>query len=109
MRTVEVEWRLRQVMAQRGLFATTDLMPLLQERGVNLSATQVYRLVTQTPERLNMRVLAAACDALGCTADDLITVRATEQAAPRAVGGAARVKATGEVRRPTRVRVSRDR
>lgn len=33
MREVEIEWRLRQVMAQRGMFSTTDLQPLLVERG----------------------------------------------------------------------------
>lgn len=55
------------------------------ERGANLSATQVYRLVTRPPERLNTRVLAAACDALGCTPNDLIQVKVTEQQpAPKA-------------------------
>lgn len=53
-------WRLCQVMATKGLFSTTDLQPLLVERGVELPATQVYWLVAQSPERLNMRVLAAA-------------------------------------------------
>ncbi len=110
MRTVEVEWRLRQVMAERGMFATTDLMPLLAERGVNLSATQVYRLVTQTPERLNMRVLAAACDALECTPDELMRVRAVQAAAPRAVAGARRPRegASGATpgRTPTRVKLT---
>lgn len=108
MRSVEVEWRLRQVMAQRGLFATTDLMPLLQERGVNLSPTQVYRLVTQVPERLNMRVLAAACDALECTPAELIGVRAVEQAAPRAVASGGRARAPGQRGKPTRVTVTRE-
>ena len=46
--------------------------PLLVERGIELSATQVYRLVTQTPERLSLRILMALCDALGCTSTDLI-------------------------------------
>ncbi|GAB2675969.1 helix-turn-helix domain-containing protein [Thalassiella azotivora] len=110
MRAVEVEWKLRQVMAQRGMFSTTDLQPLLAERGVNLSATQVYRLVTQCPERLNMRVLAAACDALDCTPDQLIGLRAVEQNAPRTAvaGRASRTTPTGEVRRPKRVTLSRE-
>ena len=37
-----------------------------------LSPTQVYRLVTQTPERLSLRTLMALCDALECTSTDLI-------------------------------------
>lgn len=65
-------WHLRRLMADRGMFATTELVPLLAERGVRLSREQVYRLVTGIPERLNLSVLVALCDILGCRADDLI-------------------------------------
>ncbi|MGH3451954.1 MAG: helix-turn-helix domain-containing protein [Haloechinothrix sp.] len=65
-------WHLRRLMADRGMFATTDLVPLLAERGVALSREQVYRLVTGTPQRLNLAVLVALCDILDCRADDLI-------------------------------------
>jgi len=71
-RMLGYRWRLREIMAARGLYMTTDLAPLLEERGVSLSAPQVYRLVTQTPERLSLRTLMALCDALGCTSVDLI-------------------------------------
>jgi Cro/C1-type HTH DNA-binding domain len=37
---------------------------------------RVYRLVTSTPQRLNMDVLAALCDILGCGPQDLIEVDA---------------------------------
>ena len=37
----------------------------LVERGIDLSREQVYRLVTQQPERLNVYVLAALCDIFG--------------------------------------------
>jgi len=40
-------WNLRKLMAHNGLFQTTDLVPLLAERGIHLSREQVYRLVTQ--------------------------------------------------------------
>lgn len=65
-------WHLRRLMADRGMFATTELVPLLTERGIALSREQVYRLVTRTPERLNLTVLVALCDILDCRADDLI-------------------------------------
>lgn len=71
-RKLDYRWRLREVMAARGLWATTDLAPLLVERGIDLSATQVYRLVSQTPERLSLKTLMALCDALDCTSTDLI-------------------------------------
>ena len=41
---VSYHWHLRQLMAARGMFATTDLVPLLASRGVELSREQVYRL-----------------------------------------------------------------
>ena len=35
-KTVTYRWHLRQLMASRGLFQTTDLVPLLAERGIPL-------------------------------------------------------------------------
>ena len=54
-RKLGYRWHLRRLMAEHDMFATTDLVPLLAERGVALSAAQVYRLVTGTPERLSLR------------------------------------------------------
>ena len=71
-RTVGYRWHLRRLMAEAGMFATTDLGPLLAERGIELSAAQVYRLVTGTPERLSLRTLVALCDILECTPAQLI-------------------------------------
>ena len=65
-------WHLRRVMADRGMFATTELVPLLVEHGITLSREQVYRLVTRTPERLNLTVLVALCGILDCQPNDLI-------------------------------------
>lgn len=109
-REVGYEWKLRQLMATRGLFSTTDLQPLLVERGVELSAAQVYRLVTSSPERLNMRVLAAVCDALDCTPNDLIeptagTIDTPVRAARQAGGTNGRAPEPAAGARPTRVRV----
>jgi hypothetical protein len=59
-------------MAERELFQTSDLVPLLAERGVVLSREQVYRLVAQPPQRLSMDTLVALCDILDCTPNDLI-------------------------------------
>jgi DNA-binding Xre family transcriptional regulator len=65
-------WHLRRLMAEHGMFATTDLVPLLAMRGVCLSREQVYRLVTRTPERLSLTTLVALCDILGCEPGDLV-------------------------------------
>ncbi len=87
--TMGIRWHLREVMALRGMFATTDLVPLLAERGVVLSREQVYRLVTRTPERLNTRTLAALCDILDVQVGELIeVVKEPRQARKRAAGAA---------------------
>lgn len=75
IRKMGIAWQLRLRMAEQGLFQTTDLVPLLAERGIHLSREQVYRLVTQPPQRLSMDTLAALCDILGCTPNDLIEVQ----------------------------------
>ncbi|MFA6299268.1 MAG: helix-turn-helix transcriptional regulator [Nocardioides sp.] len=71
-KTVAYRWHLRKVMSDHGLHNTTELVPLLADRGVVMTSTQVYRIVTGEPERLNMRLLAALCDIFGCTPNDLI-------------------------------------
>ncbi|MQA96685.1 MAG: helix-turn-helix domain-containing protein [Streptosporangiales bacterium] len=52
-------WHLRRLMADAEMFQTSELVPRLAERGVHLSREQVYRLVTQPPQRLSMEVLPA--------------------------------------------------
>lgn len=99
-------WNLRILMAGAGMYATSDLVPRLAERGVVLSATQVYRMVTQTPERLSLKTLVALCDILGCTPNDLIepvTTAAPKKAA--AASGSASVSSL-KGRRPRRARIT---
>jgi DNA-binding Xre family transcriptional regulator len=81
-----IRWNLRKLMAARDMFQTTDLVPLLAERGVQLSREQVFRLVTQPPQRLSMDTLAALCDILECTPNDLIEVEAVNAQARKAAG-----------------------
>jgi len=80
------QWHLRRLMADRGMFQTTDLVPLLAERGVSLSREQVFRLVTQPPQRLSMDVLAALCDILDCQPGDLIEVQVVNKTIRKAAG-----------------------
>jgi DNA-binding Xre family transcriptional regulator len=71
-RRIVMQWHLRQVMAARGLYQTSDLVPLLADRDVLLSRQFVHRLVTKTPQRVNIDVLAALCDILDCEPNDLL-------------------------------------
>jgi DNA-binding Xre family transcriptional regulator len=70
-RRIGFRWNLRQVMAQRNLWKTTELIPLLRSRGISLSNAQVHRLVTGPPERIPARTFAALCDILECEPNDL--------------------------------------
>lgn len=105
VRKVGYRWHLRMRMAERGMFATSDLVPLLAERGVVLSREQVYRLVAKVPERLSLSVLAALCDALDCRPGDLIEpVPDDTKAAPPKTSTRAAVR---EIK-PSRARVAPD-
>jgi hypothetical protein len=59
-RQVSYRWRLREVMAEHGMFATTELVPLLAARGITLSPSQVHRLVTGTPQESSRRGVTLA-------------------------------------------------
>ena len=107
-RKMGIRWHLRELMAQQGMFATTDLVPLLAERGVVLSREQVYRLVTRTPERLSTTTLAALCDILGVGPGDLIEVVAeSRQVRKSAAEGGPTKTVKGLMPRPARI-IARD-
>jgi DNA-binding Xre family transcriptional regulator len=93
-------WHLRHLMATKDMFQTSELQPLLAERGVHLSREQVYRLVTQPPQRLSMDTLAALCDILGCTPNDLIEVQVVDQSVRKTAEGG-QPQAPPSVRRST--------
>ncbi|WP_236567333.1 helix-turn-helix domain-containing protein [Nocardia sp. CY41] len=71
-RRLVMRWHLRQMMAARGIFQTSELVPLLADRGVNLTRQYVHRLVTTAPQRINTDLLAALCDILDCQPNDLL-------------------------------------
>lgn len=96
-----VVWKLHERLEHERIHSTTDLASKLAERGVQLSRMQVHRLVTETPQRLNMDVLAALCDILNCTPTDLIEVREESVQLRKRVGGA---PIAGDVR-PIRARL----
>ncbi|MGI9156186.1 MAG: helix-turn-helix domain-containing protein [Marmoricola sp.] len=110
MAGVEYTWRLREVMAAHGVWKTTDLGPLLADRGVELSAAQVYRLAAKVPERLSLRILAALCDIFDCTPNDLIETTLGRQGAGPPPAGSRTVRAGSVVElasagRPRRAQV----
>ncbi len=100
---LDYRWNLRNVMADRQMFATTDLIDPLAQRGIRLSSSQVYRLVTERPERLSLKVLMALLDLLDCSMQDLIEPVAAASApkGKKVAGGDASI---GKLR-PKRARI----
>jgi DNA-binding Xre family transcriptional regulator len=107
-RKLDYRWHLRRIMADRGMFQTTDLIGPLAEREISLSSSQVYRLVTERPERLSLKILMALMDILDCSMDDLIEPVTTQSAAsrPKKVAGGAAADGLGDLR-PKRARITR--
>jgi DNA-binding Xre family transcriptional regulator len=101
---LDYQWHLRQVMATRGMFSTTDLLGPLSERGIKLSSSQVYRLVVDRPERLSLKILMALLDILDCDMADLIEPVAIARPArkSRVAGGG---QGVGDLR-PKRARIT---
>jgi len=88
VRRLDYRWNLRQVMASREMFQTTDLIEPLAQRGIRLSSSQVYRLVVERPERLSLKILMALLDLLDCTMEELIEpVAAKSTARKRTASG----------------------
>jgi len=104
-RKLDYRWNLRQVMAGRGMFQTTDLIGPLEDREIRLSSSQVYRLVTERPERLSLKVLMALLDILDCTMEDLIEPTAAARPTRKAKTASGEEAGVGELR-PRRARIT---
>ena len=102
-RTV-IRWNLRQVMAENGMFQTSELVEPLRQRGVEMSRQMVHRVVTKAPQRINVDLLAALCDILDCSPNDLLELRQEQVRQAPAVGDTG--PGIGDLR-PIRARVRR--
>lgn len=72
---IAYQWRLRQVMTARDMHNLSDLITPLHEVGIELSASQLYRLLGRTPDRLPLALLGALCHVLDCSVEDLCDFR----------------------------------
>jgi putative transcriptional regulator len=68
-----LEWRLRRVMAERGIWTGAELARLLWEKaGYRLTAPSISDLMSRQPRQLKVDTLDALCTALGCSPGDLL-------------------------------------
>src|SRR5690606_17654333 len=82
-KTITYQWHLAELMAKAGMHNSTDLLPHLLERGIDLSPSQAYRLVTGRPERLSLPFRAAPGS---CPMVIEVNPRNTAQGRPRTSG-----------------------
>ncbi len=101
---VDYEWRLRVLMAENGMFKAIDLAPRLVEHGIRLSDSQVYRLVTGRPERLNLRLLMVLCEILSCEPGELVRRTDTATATVKEPASAGQIRKN---LKPKQVRLKR--
>lgn len=106
-RSIDYGWRLRELMAARGMNTIADLLPHLADRGIHLSNSQVYRLIGAKPERINLAMLGAILDTLDCTFEELCPVTITARPSRTRTGTTDAGTATPAIR-PARARVRRE-
>ncbi|MFE4203382.1 helix-turn-helix domain-containing protein, partial [Aneurinibacillus aneurinilyticus] len=67
-----LEWMLRNVMVEKGIWSGAALRRLLKEKaGYDLSAPSISALLTGQPKQMKAETLDALCTALECTPNDL--------------------------------------
>jgi hypothetical protein len=107
-RQVSYQWRLREVMATRGIFAASDLSPCSPNAASSCPRCRSGAWSPRLPSP-SLPVLAALCDILGVAPTDLIATRA-ENVAPRrtAASGGADIVGLANTIRPKRARITPD-
>lgn len=72
MNELAIEWRLRKVMAESGIWSGAELGRLLEDKaGYKLSPPSISALLTGEPKQVKTQTMDALCTALGCTPNDL--------------------------------------
>jgi hypothetical protein len=84
------QWRLRELLAAKGLFSAVQLQQALGEQGVKIGPSQAHELLTRAPRQPRMEVLFGLCQILECALGDLWVLgeAVTPQAADRVAAGA---------------------
>ncbi|MGK0476986.1 MAG: DNA-binding Xre family transcriptional regulator [Ilumatobacter sp.] len=99
-------WRLKDLMHANGIHQISALQRELQNHGIDLSSSQTHRLVTSTPDRLNLEVLSALCEVLSCSPSGLIEINYLARS--KAVSADSNVVDLAMNARPRRAKVTKD-
>ncbi|MGI8383182.1 helix-turn-helix domain-containing protein [Robertmurraya sp. P23] len=67
-----LEWRLRKVMAENGIWSGAELGRILEDKaGYKLSPPSISALLTVEPKQIKSQTMDALCTALNCSPNDL--------------------------------------
>lgn len=73
--TVQIQWRLRQVMASREVWTAKELRELLAQRAeLELSKQSISDLINKLPIQVKVKTLEALCTTLRCTPNELFGI-----------------------------------
>ena len=71
---LQIEWRLINMMVERGIRTATELRKRLIKLDVDISSQQMGRFINQFPDRMNTKYLRGVLTVLDCDISDLIRV-----------------------------------
>jgi hypothetical protein len=88
-RELDYQFRVKEFMARAGMRNSRDLVEPLRDRGITYSESQIYRLVSQDPDRIAFKVLVALADIFDTDIGQLVTYTGRDVRTKRsiAVGG----------------------
>ena len=70
-----LKWRTRVVMAERGIRSVSALCRKLDKLGVDISESQLGRIIDGKSSHFNAKVVGGLLTALDCGLNDLLVVR----------------------------------
>jgi DNA-binding Xre family transcriptional regulator len=70
-----LKWRTRVMMAERGIRSVSALCRKLEELGIDISESQLGRIIDGKSSHFNAKVVGGLLTALDCGINDLLTVR----------------------------------
>ena len=68
----KLKWRVRVIMAERGVRSVSELMRKLEIIGVKISVAQLGRLIDGKSDHINMDVMEGMMTVLDCELSDLL-------------------------------------
>lgn len=96
----KLKWRLRELMLQENLRSAAQLSRLLKKQGINLTPTQMARIVYQGPKRVSIEFLEALITIFKCDLNELLEVETENTARIAAISEEAKESVRKRAHKP---------